>query len=205
MIKAIIFDFDGTLADSFLVTLNCANKISKEFNCKQVKYSKSLHDKSMHKIINEDMKLPFYKLPSYTKKIKLLMKEEIDNIHLFEGISETMKELKKRYKIMILTSNSKNNVKHILNKENLKVNSIFSDSSIFGKHNVIKKLLKKYNLRKDEVIYIGDEIRDIEACKKANVKIIAVSWGFNSREVLKKENPDYLVNKPKELLNVIKE
>ena len=203
MIKTIIFDFDGTIADTFSITLKCGNKLCEEFNTKKVKDSKSLRDKSMRRIVTEDMKLPFYKLPSYVKKIKLLLNREIDNIPLFEGILKTIEALKKKYKIMILTSNSKENIKHILNKENLKVDSIFSDSSIFGKHKVIKKLLKEYNLEKEEIIYVGDEIRDIEACKKIGVKIISVTWGYNSKESLEKENPDYLVDKPKELLDLM--
>jgi phosphoglycolate phosphatase-like HAD superfamily hydrolase len=54
------------------------------------------------------------------------------------------------------------------------------------------------------MIYIGDETRDIEACKKINVPIIAVSWGFNSHKSLASHSPTYLINNPKELVEIAK-
>lgn len=55
-----------------------------------------------------------------------------------------------------------------------------------------------------EVIYVGDETRDVEAAKKVGVKVIAVTWGINSEKILRKQNPDYLIVKPKELIEVLK-
>jgi phosphoglycolate phosphatase-like HAD superfamily hydrolase len=64
--------------------------------------------------------------------------------------------------------------------------------------------MKINNLSSEEVIYVGDETRDIEASKKINIKVIAVSWGFNSGEVLAKHNPDFLIHKPSELIEVLR-
>jgi phosphoglycolate phosphatase len=52
-------------------------------------------------------------------------------------------------------------------------------------------------------LYVGDEVRDIQACKKSFVKIIAVTWGFDIPDVLKSHNPDFLVSTPKEILDII--
>ena len=64
--------------------------------------------------------------------------------------------------------------------------------------------MEKHNLKPQEIIYVGDEVRDIQACKKIGVKIIAVSWGYNSKEILDREKPDYLVNKPIEIPKILK-
>ena len=64
----------------------------------------------------------------------------------------------------------------------------------------IIKIIKKENALKDKCIYIGDETRDIEAARKAGVKVAAVSWGLNSREALEKYQPDWLLENPKNLL-----
>jgi len=59
-------------------------------------------------------------------------------------------------------------------------------------------------LNPEEVIYVGDETRDIEASQKINIKVIVVSWGFNSRTVLAEHNPDFLIHQPQELIEVMK-
>ena len=64
--------------------------------------------------------------------------------------------------------------------------------------------MKQENIKPEESIYIGDETRDIDAAKRSRVKAIAVSWGFNSQQILAEHNPDFLVHKPKELIDIIK-
>ena len=49
------------------------------------------------------------------------------------------------------------------------------------------------------MIYIGDEVRDIEAMKKAQVDLITVSWGWNSHELLVSHNPKVLINSVEQL------
>jgi phosphoglycolate phosphatase len=79
---------------------------------------------------------------------------------------------------------------------------IYSGSSIFGKHEVIKEILQMHQYRPEEAGYIGDETRDIEAAKKAGVSAIAVSWGFNSRSILEQYCPDVVLDAPQDLLKI---
>jgi phosphoglycolate phosphatase-like HAD superfamily hydrolase len=81
---------------------------------------------------------------------------------------------------------------------------IHSELNLFGKSGALDKMLKKYKLHKPDVLYVGDEVRDIEACKKVGVDIVSVTWGFNSREVLEKYQPNKLVGTPEELLQCIR-
>ena len=205
MIRAIIFDFDGTVADTFHIVLKNANRLCKELGLKQVKYTPKLRDKSMREIVKEDLKIPMFKISKYAKRVKELIKPELKKAKTFKGIKQVLDKLSKKYKIGILTTNAKETVKTVL--KNSKINSvdfIFSDSSVFGKHRMLKRLMKKYKLKKDELIYVGDEIRDINACRKIGVRIIAVGWGYNSKKALKKNKPDHLVTKPEQLLSLLK-
>jgi CRISPR-associated protein Cas8b1/Cst1 subtype I-B len=68
---------------------------------------------------------------------------------------------------------------------------------------IIKKVIKKDNTKYEKIFYVGDETRDIEAAKKAGIQSIAVSWGYLSREILEKYKPDYIIDNPKELLDII--
>ncbi len=67
----------------------------------------------------------------------------------------------------------------------------------------MKKFLKESNVSSSEVVYIGDEQRDIVACKKAGIPIIWVEWGYDAIEVIQNEEPEYKVATPDEILEII--
>ena len=62
----------------------------------------------------------------------------------------------------------------------------------------MRRYCNKRTLKACEVIYVGDEVRDITGAKNAGVKVIAVAWGYNSRELLEKHKPDFPVDTPQE-------
>ncbi len=80
---------------------------------------------------------------------------------------------------------------------------IYSESNIFGKAKKLNGLLKEKKINPQSVFYVGDETRDITAAKEAGVKAIAVTWGFNGKEILKEQSPDYLVGNPEELIALL--
>ena len=74
---------------------------------------------------------------------------------------------------------------------------------LFGKGKALKRILRAERLHRDEVLYIGDELRDIEAAKKAGVRVAAVTWGFHTAELLRTGAPDYVVDDAKELVSLV--
>ncbi len=201
--KVIIFDFDGTILDALPILLKNMKKLCKEFNLKNIEFDEKMRDKTLKEIIKE-LKIPFYKIPAYAGKLKESIKPELKKGKIFPGMEKVISGLRKKCVVGILSSNLKETVKYVLDKNKIKVDFIYSDKSIFGKHIILKRLLKKKNFSKKEVIYIGDEIRDVEASKKTGIKMIAVSWGFNSEKALKKAKADFIVNDVKELNNFFK-
>jgi len=206
--KTIIFDFDGTLADSLSVIINVVKQLAmgfKQEHLLKVPF-KELRSKTIKQLIKE-FQIPFYRLPFLINRGRRLMTNEIAEVKLFTDISLLIKQLKKKhFKLGILSSNSKKNIIKVLKKNNLdkEFEFIHSEMNIFGKDKALMNIFKKHNLRKEEVLYVGDEVRDIEACKKIDVKIVAVTWGFNTKETLKIYQPDYLIDRPKDLLNLVK-
>jgi len=103
----------------------------------------------------------------------------------------------------ILSSNSSNNVTEFLNNHDLNFFDFISASSrIWGKNINLKKLLLSHGFNMDEVVYVGDEVRDIIAAKKVGIRVAAVTWGYNSKKALRSQKPDYLISSPEELLNL---
>ena len=74
---------------------------------------------------------------------------------------------------------------------------------LFGKGKALKRILRAERLTRADVLYIGDELRDVEAAKKAGVKVAAVAWGFHTAELLRSGSPDYVVRDVSELMGVV--
>ncbi|WP_433596115.1 HAD-IA family hydrolase [Lysinibacillus xylanilyticus] len=204
--KYIIFDFDGTLADSTAVFASAWNTIAQKYKFKGIELKEI---ESLKKLsIAERSKLfdfPMYKLPMILPQFYRLYRQSLNDVHLYDGIKEVLMEIdKKGYKILIISSNSQENILEFLKLNNIHcVSNVLSSTRIFGKDKVIKKFLKDSGITPSEVFYIGDEQRDIVACKKVGVPIIWVSWGYDAIEVVQQEEPEYKVNTPQEILNII--
>lgn len=207
--KIVIFDFDGTIADTLKYGQNIANKLAEEFNFKRIKEHEIpiIKNKTAQEIIKY-LEIPMLKLPRIISRAHQELHLEMENIEPITGLKNILFEIKNSVdQVGIITSNSKKNVEKFLKKHSLGNVFHFIDSStrILGKSHQIKTIIKKHKFSKYKVLYVGDETRDIEACKKVGIKIAAVTWGFNSAERLKEFEPDYLVDNPMQLAQVCKE
>lgn len=196
MVKYVVFDFDGTLADTF----DTIKKIVKsEIGGSSEKSFELLKDEGIKGVMKRN-NTHIWELPTLVLKVISSLRRKKD-IKLFPGMVETLRTLSKSYKLGVVSSNSEENIIQTLRKHNVLglFDFIFSQSSIFGKHKVLKKMCNKYQISPSEVVYVGDEDRDVIAAKKIKIKNIAVSWGYNSEKRLKKVNPDCIANTPKEI------
>lgn len=207
-IKIIFFDFDGTIADTFNTLVGITNQLAVNFGYKPLGEEELAQIKNLSsRQIIKYSGISIFKFPLLLAKIKSELREEIYNVKAFPEIESALLELKNQVgKIVILSSNSKENILAFLETNNLQnsFDFIYTEAALFSKSKVINRILKQENIKPEESIYIGDETRDIDAAKRSRVKAIAVSWGFNSQQILAEHNPDFLVHKPKELIDIIK-
>jgi phosphoglycolate phosphatase len=63
--------------------------------------------------------------------------------------------------------------------------------------------MRRYGLRADELLYVGDEVRDVNACRKVGIPIVGVSWGLNDHNALVEAEANYVVDTPEELLSLL--
>ena len=129
----------------------------------------------------------------------------MENIKFFSGVKKFLFELKKKgYKLAIISSNRIENINVFIKHNNINIfDFVHGKTDLFGKAGYLGKFLNDFKLGKSEVIYIGDEIRDVEACKKVGIKMIGVSWGLHTIEALRKAGVDYIAKKPEEILKII--
>jgi len=201
----IIFDYDGTLSDTF------------EFNYKVIK--KYLATQNFKKFSKQDfiwigIKNPFNRLKEFglsQKQIKGMIlnleKESLKTktVKIFPDLKYVLKHLSEKNKIIVITSNTGKVVKNFVkyNKLNKIITEILGAEKEKSKVKKIKKIIKKYKIKKSDVIYIGDTAGDIYEAKKVGVKTIAVTWGFSPTKFLKSAKPNYLIRQPKQILKII--
>lgn len=207
MNKVFIFDFDGTIADSQRIVIELFNKYAEEFESKKIISDDDIHhlrSGGLMQAINY-LHVPKLKIPFFIRKVLKDYRKQIVSVSAIPDIQSVLLKIHDKNIYMgIITSNDVNNVKTFLQNNHIDFfDFIHSESDLLGKHRTINKVLKEYKFDKTSVIYIGDEIRDIEAAKKSEIKVAAVSWGFNAREALQKALPDYLFDQPSQLLSLL--
>lgn len=204
----IIFDFDGTLADSFSTAMQKLILLADQFNFRKINQNEidGLKDLSSREVIKY-LKIPFYRLPVVLRQARECMRNEIPALPTFMNVPEVLKELYLDCSLGILTSNSSENVVSWLwcHKIEHLFDFIHSESSYFGKKHILKKLIKSNKMQSFQTFYVGDETRDVDAARKCSINSIAVSWGFNSEAALIKNKPDYIARMPSDILTIIKQ
>jgi len=198
-----IFDFDGTIADTFPFFVEIASQMLLNTGRKATKKDIELFRTTPIKELIKIYKLPLYKIPLFVLKGQQILSEKLDEIKIFPGIKEVLIRLKNRgVQLGMITSNNSKNVVYILQKYGLEklFDFVHFQAAVFGKDKVLTNVIKKYKLNIKSVIYVGDEVRDIEACKKINLKVIAVSWGYNDKKLLKESQPQFIIAKPSDIL-----
>jgi phosphoglycolate phosphatase len=104
----------------------------------------------------------------------------------------------------VLSSNTAPNVRAFLARHGFAAPEILSTGvSIFGKAARLRDVMQRHRLLAADVVYVGDEVRDIEACRAAGVRSVAVSWGYGERSALLAAAPDALVDAPEELVALL--
>ena len=204
MIRAILFDFDGTVGDTFPLVLKTANDLLLEMGQERITNPESYRSKSAFEILRASG-IPFWKLPALRQKAVTRMANEFQETPSFAGMKSILELLRGSYTIGVVTSNDAEPVEAVLRKQKIGVDFLYAGHSIFGKHRVIRACLREQGLLPEEVIYVGDEVRDIDACRKAGVKIISVTWGFNSKQRLAQAKPDAIVDTPSQLVQKIRQ
>lgn len=204
--KVIIFDFDGTLADTHKHSVDIYNSFAEEYHYKKIDWDNiDMYKKmSMPKIIRK-LNVPVLKIPSILAKAKRQYNQLVPFMQPIPGIRDALLSLRKQpVKLGILSSNAKENITQFLENNSMLVfDFIYSTSRLTSKNTALSKLLKEENLKREDVIYVGDEIRDVIAANKIAIPIAAVGWGFNAGKSLLKYKPTYYLEKPLDLLGLI--
>ena len=207
--RLIIFDFDGTIADTIKLNLAIFNQLANKYGYEKVsikKFSK-LRNLSYWEALKEigfswwQWIFILFMLPFVHQEGKRIASKKILIARPFRGASNLINCLRdNNFCLGIITNNAAANVRLFLEKYNLnKFKFIEENKNIFNKNKALKKIIRQYNFPRGNIYYIGDEVKDIQAAKKVHINSVAVSWGYNTIKRLNREKPDFLVKNFEEL------
>lgn len=207
MITHVVFDFDGTLADSKEVVIGLYNALAEKHGYGRLT-ADNIEELRRLSILErcKRLKVPPYRLPGLVVQVGRSLRGAMESIPFIEGIPELLKELRRRgLRLLILSSNREENIRTFLRHhaaEDL-LESIHCSSSLFGKARLLRAMMKKTGLQREQLVYVGDEARDIHACREVGVKVIAVRWGADALEPLQQAGPDHIVERPLEVAECV--
>lgn len=205
---AIIFDFDGTIADSFEYVATFLESHVRRGHPLTETELQALRGMNMRQMARH-FGSPVWYLPVLFVIGRRSMGKMIYNVPIFEGMGKVVEQLHNEgHTLMIVSSNNNRNIKRSLKQHHLYkyFTDIYGNAGIlFGKHRAINRILRRNSLKREEALYIGDEGRDIIAAKAAEIRVIAAAWGFDKADILATHEPTVIVHTPHDIIKVIEE
>lgn len=201
-----LFDFDGTLADSFPCFLAALDAAAARYGFQGVdaRDLERLRGLSAWQVM-EHIDVAMWQVPMITQFMRARMREAIDSVSLFPGIHEALEDLVARdVRLAIVSSNAKASIQHVLGARLASlVGDYRCDVSIFGKRPKLRQALTASGCPPDEAIVIGDELRDLRAARGEGISFGAVTWGFTSVPALVAAAPDHVFQHVDDIVHVV--
>ncbi len=192
MIRAVLFDFDGTLANTLPWILSILDDVADKY--KLPHFDRRDLDRVRHldaKTLIKQYHIPTWKLPLIARYIHRVQARNIHKISLFEGVDQVLEQLAEAgLTLALVSSNSRNNVRRILGPANVaRIRYFECGAGVFGKAAKFKKVLRRARVRASEALAIGDELRDVDAARRLHIPFCAVAWGYTHFETLQARLP----------------
>jgi phosphoglycolate phosphatase len=197
-----IFDYDGTLADSFPWFLDALDDCADRFAFKRLvrddlEMARGLGIDGLMRLLD----VPAWKVPAIVSFLRKLARRDRGKISLFPGAADMLRALAARgTTLAILTSNAEANVRATLGPE---LAALFAQwecgASLLGKGVKLRRLLRKAGVAPGEVLLIGDETRDLDAARAVRIAFGAVLWGYTAPDALRAAGPDVVFSNIEEI------
>ena len=214
MQKLVMFDLDGTVLDTEADLLICANLLFEKLGYPQIDMArvKQANGKDavgyMGTLMGGEATLEEIQL-AWPKYVELLSVKGADNTKVFDGLEDVLFKLKEKgYIVTILTNKADEELpifkQKILNKLPFdEITAVGGTEDAKPNPNAILKLLKKYNIAKENAFMVGDGLPDIITAINAEVVPVAVLWGNRTKEELAQVGAKIFAEKTSDLLDII--
>ena len=202
----VIFDLDGTLADSFPWFRRHVNGVADRFAFRRIADEdvESLRHADSREILMR-LEVPTWKLPAIARHMRRLKGQHIRDIPLFDGTEAMLRTLSEAgFRLALVSSDSEANARAQLGELAALFSQFDCGASIFGKARKFRRVVKRAGVAPETVLAIGDEVRDIEAARAAGIACGAVRWGFASPEALRARAPDLTFERMEDIVQALR-
>lgn len=207
MIKNILFDFDGTLVNND----GLYDQLWPKLVANLPTYAREQlagHHWSEYRAegwreLFKRLKLSFWQIWQLSRWLQKESGQLTNYLQWQPEIPAVLTQLIANYELGILTSNRVANVKKFLAASEQINFKFIASAALFNKGRQINKLLARHHWTKADTIYIGDQVEDIVACQEVALPVVGVTWGWGLPAHLAIYQPNFLVNQPRELLDLL--
>ena len=191
----LIFDLDGTLADSFPFFLRVHDELARRHGFRAIGDD---HVEPLRRLTTRQMLarsgLPAWRLPLVGRDFVAAMKQA-DDVRPFPGVADVLPRLAQRATLALVTSNSREVATQVLGAELMALFAhVDGGASIFGKARRLRRVLAAVGVPARDAIYNGDQDADAEGARDAGVAFGAVDWGYAAPETLAACRPAHRFN-----------
>lgn len=204
----VLFDFDGTIADTEELILGATNALAAEFGFEPIRRDEypAIRAMGARQRIVERLGIPLWNVLK-VRRLERRAREEYANraheIHVFDGIAEVIARLRERgFRVAILSSNDASVVRATVERSGLAFDFYDTGSRALGKARALRAAMRTHAVQPEDVVYVGDELRDVEACRKAGVRMIGVAWGLTDAAALRASGVE-VASTPRELQGLL--
>lgn len=198
----LIFDFDGTIADTLTAIVQITNRLAPAYGFTPTTPDRLAHLRTLTpQQLIEQSEIPLFRMPFLIRRVRRELRQEIPNISPIQGLPEVLVELAQCHQLMIVSSNAASNIQQFLTLNQLTglFDPIYANVGLLGKARRLRRILNRHGLLPSHTLYVGDETRDIAAAHQIGLPVTAVSWGFSSLEALQNQQPTFVATEPAQL------
>lgn len=204
--RLIIFDFDGTLADSAACFVRAFNAVAPSLGvrCMPAHQLDELRGLGVAELMRR-LDIPMWKVPRLTLEVRRRMAQDLDAVQLFDGMAQTLQALATRGLVLaVVSSNARGSVERVLGASSRRLFShLGCGASLFGKRRTLRAVAARAGVPPEQVLYVGDETRDAEAAQAAGMHFLGVAWGYTRPDVLQAQVSEPLLRTPEALLSAV--
>jgi phosphoglycolate phosphatase-like HAD superfamily hydrolase len=200
--QLVLFDLDGTLARSLEIGLETVNSLRFFFGYKKL-YANDprLRQHSGRDFVKHVLRLNPLQYLVWFSLMKILILRNGPRIRLYPGVKKVLTRLRGATRLGIVTSAPRTYARTILKKGGVDFfDVVLCGIAYHSKSAGLAKVLQRFAITSEEVLYIGDELRDGRACAELGIPFIGVDWGTDHRDVLKRVPSLAIISRPEELL-----
>lgn len=188
----VIFDFDGTLADTWdwLATEVVSSAALLGYRPVTREELESLRSFSTREVFKK-LGISWWRMPKVAGHLRRRAEARVGDIRLFEGASDLIEAVHADGSAMaVVSSNSEKVIRHVLGERLMRlIEQVDSGGAVFGKATKLKRVLRKSGTAPSRAVFVGDETRDLDAAKAAGIRGLAVEWGYAAPALLRDAAP----------------